>query len=396
MRSRAERVLPDLGWMLRHRATHGFLLACVALALAESSGTTVTWQGALARALSACVHVAMFVAPVVLALLWGSGVDADLETNRALSGMALGRQRVGAVTTAVIILAMGLLVTGAITFAGALAGMETPGAGEAPPVDLFRAAWHLLLTCVAVLVLLVVVSHGRESTRAVTGAVLIFACHLLVQFSAGLPGKSVWKEWWPLTGAYIIAESGRNYSPSQAAAAVVALAAWALVAGVRLAARPSRRVDRSNRAPARATAPAARAARLVLATVIFVTVTATVGPHAVRALPMDSRPSLLLQRADGQAPEQVVSKFFDRYQLGFTREAAAYVVLERRETFVEALPRYLARPSPGQSFTLERMWGVSRADVAAQIRAGRFHVCLTREARAWRITEIDLEPCPGS
>jgi hypothetical protein len=381
----------DIVWLSKHPITSLLYLACLGVGASAVGSKAYDWESSLNAGLGIGTNCATFILPIYLCLAWGLAHDGRVEQSRLLAGWSADTQRLRMLAS---VCAVGV---GAVLVAVGLAGGLAVVIQDPPPqlgvdIGLTRTGLRLVLVLLGAVVASVVVGFGRPVLAAVCAGSGIVLCHVLIQFTPDVVGQTGLKLLWPFTGATAISEAGANYSTNQGLVATGALFAWVLWALVRLSRWPVGAHVDARTPRARATHLASDPQIVVLGCLLVVAVVPGLIRVVLPVVPPSARPSMLLQRSQGGAPEQIAGEFFDDLQRGSVRDAQRRVT-STAPALVENLPRSFFVPGPSQSFQLERLIGIDRAEVTAYLVAGTYQVCMRNQQGIWRIESIGVTRC---
>lgn len=376
-------------WLSRHPITWSYYFLSVVTGTAITGKGVYDWTSRFDAALGLATVFATYLTPVFACVALGLAHSAGLKEARVLAGWSRDRERLALIAT-VMVHAMGALAVVVVTAVAAsmLDGVRTASPAEVA-VPVFRDASRLVLVSVAAIVLAVLVAVDRSAVWAGLASGGIIALHLALQFTPSLVGQLGLKLMWPPTAATAIAESGRNYSAAEGGVAVAAFFACSLLALNRLG-------GGGVTAPRRLfwTWMSDRTDGSWVPTAIVVVMLVVGGPLALRiatpSVPQEALPSVLLQRSQGDAPEQVAEEFINALQRGQLAEAQTKAL---SRDFVVALPRHLQIQGTSQSFRLEHLPGLGRAEVAAYLAAGTVTICLLNVRGAWKVRSVGEAEC---
>lgn len=353
-------------------------LACAAGWVARPTGVA-SWP-ATVELLSG--QVGVLALPIALAgAAWVFCVDSDDEMTGALHLAGVLPVRWATLRT-LVVTGITVLVAGAFAIAPlvsqALGGHNRPSSNTLISSSLVLMALTLVLTplwCSALIL-------GRSARVSLTLALVVLTADTSVSLagSDGLAGIA--RALVPTSGLRLIAagSTGRDHAAGTIAVAVVVLATtaslWRLShPGARpVAHRPHPRLG-----------PVA-ASGLIIG---FAAGSGFVLPVALREqLPFTWRPSVLLARASGQAPEQQVTRFFDGVWAGDPGRVASLTTTGSPLDLLGTRPDLLSRPASATSFYLAAMPGTDTADVRADGWAEAPAFCLRRVVDRWLLDRL--------
>ncbi|MFT4009948.1 MAG: hypothetical protein QM655_07880 [Nocardioidaceae bacterium] len=358
--------------------------------MSAASSSAYNARSALVAALGIGINGATFLLPVFLCIAWGLARDAEIEQVRRLAGWRLDTQRLRMVASVNALGLGAVMLAVALAFAIAMTWQEAQ-----PPVNvdipLLRTSARFLLVLLAAVTVSIIVAFDRPLLTGTCAGCGILLTHVVVQFAPGIVGQAGLKLIWPFTGATAVSEAGRNYSPIEglvSTCVLLVVALWAIgCLGRRSAA--SRRTGRSITGR---TLSVARVRRVALICALAIAVIPTIVRLTLPIVPPVARPSILLQRSQDEAPDQVTSEFFADLQSGLLENARTRVA-DSEPTLISRLPRTLFVRGPGQTFRLERLIGIDHAEVSAYLVAGNYFICLLNLDGAWQIKSIGLRRC---
>ncbi|MCW2794240.1 MAG: hypothetical protein JWO76_3338 [Nocardioides sp.] len=380
-----------LRWTWRLNIVRAYILILAVIGLLSGFDGASTLSSAVAQALAVGRTATLLLGPLVMALLWGVIADSAAEEAMFLAGDSIPRQRVRTAVAGASVLVAGVAAAALAALPVLLLQLaNAPSQDTVADVAWDRALVHLALTLVATVAVSTALLAGRATVLALLLASVVLLLQVVAFYSASLPASVAWKVLWPGTAAMVVSEVGGNYTRLNATFAALSIAVWCVVAADRLiSGRHERTRVRPRRVSKRSVSSPRPTLGLCLTGVVLLVVASAVLPAVARSAPMDLRPSLMLQRLDGTAPEQVVGDFFSALANGDEEAATSYVVRERGDRFVRRLPRLLRAPSYGPRFELAQVDGLRFAQVDAYIAAGVVRVSLVRRDDRWQISDIE-------
>jgi hypothetical protein len=333
----------------RLAATRTYLVAATIVGVSALTASAFSRTSAWIAGLNNARQFVVVALPALLAWVWGTHADARSNEVWQLGGVAPRAQRYRQAVVAGLAGVLGACIV-AVGY-GALAAIDAPDTPISTHGEVSRAVIYAITTYIGVMALTTALVLGRSRAQAAAAAIAVPLIHLLLVYGE-MPGRLFWLALWPTSAGGFIAR-GDNADPDFLR--VVASCSLALVLLAMLLT-----LDRTG--PGRATAwlhrtrlsrPAAArmsSRSLALGCAALVLMLGAVLPLATQALPWRSRPSLLLQRADNRAPDDVAGDFFQYLRQGDRDKARELVAggaaaSPDRRTDVAALGGQRASPS---------------------------------------------------
>lgn len=380
----------DFTWSGRHPVTPALYVSSALIGLAAIGSSAYSAKSALEAGLGAGMSSATFILPLYLCAAWGLAHDAEVEQCRRLGGRTLDVQRVRMVASVSAIGLGGALLAVALAFVAAVIWQD-PAPSLQVETHLVRTGTRLALLLLAVVTLSIIAAYDRSLVAGLSAGVGILLTHLAVQFTPDIVGQAGLKLIWPPTGATAVSEAGRNYTSTQGLVAMGALLAYVVWAIARLSRSAVHDRPRGNE-PIRGWAAGTGLRQVIVACGLLIVLTPTIIRLGLPTVPPAARPSILLQQSQDQAPDQVAAEFFGDLQNGLLQGARSRVSTSE-SALIENLPRAVFVRGPSQTFQLERLIGIDRAEVTAYLVAGKYLVCLKNSAGTWQIESIGAARC---
>lgn len=377
---------------LRLAATRAYLLIASLVAVPGIVAHPTTRQAALTAGLNDARDLAVYLVPAYVAVVWGTLGEAHADATWRLAGADPRRVRWWflAVVGGCVVLGAGMVVLFA-----AVGPTDSTGTGARSGGDeVRRAAIYLVLTLVAAAATAVVMVGRRGRGAAVVAGVGIPLVHVAL-VHGHLPGRLLWMALWPTSAGGFISRGLDGHPAIFRLAASLSLTAILVAVAVVIDPLPrrSRRRLRARSADAdRTSRGALTKASAGLAGVVAIGLL----PSLLVNLPAGSRPSLLVQTADGRAPSDVAGLFYQFLRQGDLKQAARHARGDK-VSWTPALEQAGAL-SGGASFTLASSADLTHADVRGQV--GRASVCVQlvferegTDGYRWLVRDLRLGEC---
>lgn len=364
------------------------VMAVVVGLVAGLSHSADTWSD-VQTALSAGRTAILLLGSACAAVLWGTLNDASAQVNHHVAGVDTRLQwRHYLAATLMLVLGLGAAVSGPAYVVMRL-GSHAPIARPTSPVTVAPTGLAWVATALLVTALVAVLCRHRGLASALAVGLAIPALHLLLSSSSGAPGLTLAKSLWPTTAVSVVIAGREGQEASAGAVASVSLSVSVLLIMAALRRPlfpPLEGTRREGQHVSARVVHVATAAVLVLGGVFL-------PAGASSALPAAWRPSLLLERVAGEAPEQVTRDMFAAVWRGDARTADRLTASGHVEDLFAGAKQVFLTPSREPSYLLSGDTTLDRAEVLATLNAGQVHVCLERMDNAWEVTAISATPC---
>lgn len=379
-----------LWFTLRLAATRAYLVIASLVAVPLLVADPTTRQAALTAGLNDARDLAVYLVPAYVAAVWGTLGDARADAAWRLAGADPRRVRCRFLA---VVVGCVLLGVGVVVLVAAVGPTDPTGTGARSGGDeVRRAAIYLVLTLVAAAASAVVMVGRRGRGAAVAVGVGIPLVHVVLVHGQ-LPGRLLWMALWPTSAGGFIARGQDD--DADVLRLVASLSLTAVIVAVAAV------IDPLPRRTARRLRPrsADRTSRGVLAGAsAALTGVVAIGllPSLLVHLPAGSRPSLLVQTADGRGPSDVAGLFYQFLRQGDLDQAARHA----RGGKVSWTPRLEQAGAlrGGASFTLASSTDLTHADVRGQV--GRASVCVRlvfqregTDGYRWLVRDLSLGEC---
>lgn len=362
-----------VGWVACKIMTEPATRVMVPLQVAVAAGASITAGGLRP------VHLIILTAPFWFAMGWGrlnlaggwTGVASLGIQPRALRAIILLAQ---CVVTVVATMAATLLVAVTSVVRGLSHGSRVD-IFSGLPVNIVEIATTAALTC------MLVANRTRWQGAVISGVIPLID---LLSGIRQLPGGEFLRRAWPPIAARTLF-SEELTSPRVRVVLSIVVAATCIAGALWAIHLPTRAHEWVWPVRMRYPRPETVVAVAIVACAILPVLLSDV-------VPPGARPSFLLDRWQGNGPDQVTKSFFHAVWSDRTKDADQLTV-DGNYAKALRLSRLLRKPSPNASFVLREISIDGRADVAAYLQTGVAHVCLRKRVDRWQIVSVKATEC---